>query len=63
MSSRGCNHATKNPPKDGGCPWCAIDNLKWELIGERAKVEAARVKIDELEARIWGLLSDREPMR
>jgi hypothetical protein len=63
MVNRGCKHATTGPPKDGGCPWCEIENVNWQLVGERAKVEAARLKIDELEQRIWLLLSDREQMR
>jgi len=54
-----CQHAGKGPPTDGGCPWCAIEVLKWELVGEKAKFAAALEQREELQIRINVLLAER----
>lgn len=52
MLNRGCRHVISSPPKDITCPWCEIDKLKWELIGEQAKFRASLEEIDQLERRL-----------
>jgi hypothetical protein len=54
-----CNHATTNPPKDAGCPWCRIEKLEWDLVGEKAKFEKALGDIQQLERRLSVLVAER----
>jgi len=58
----GCKHASTRPPAESGCPWCRIEALEWELVGEKAKFAGSLQKIEQLEYRIFGLINRSGPI-
>jgi hypothetical protein len=61
LARGGCKHASTRPPADAGCPWCRIESLEWELVGEKAKFAGSLQKIETLEYRIFALINRSGP--